>query len=415
MTKTLGLAAVLLTALAATLVAPPESADAASGPIGAVRITHDKIGEASVAAGAPVVFTADGKVTPHEGESTSWLIFQWDFGDGATAESGTLFGGDSIVHEVPNTFVNPGVYVVRCTANHGPFRDGAYKYSRTTTLKVTVACAESNPGPKQCGPAIYAPFTGTWTIGHGTLRLVDGASGVSGVLEYDIDDVKTTWDVSGKTKLSKAPETGAAVLKALVDLRPRGGNAGKAGKPAKPAGRLALLLPYEGGYEYREGGATLGGGPIGTLTLSSVLRLAARDAERTATLCAQLKAGRKKTVPGGAVSFVVVIRNQGPACLPRARIATTISIEGGVIQDNFTRPSRVETAGGNDTTLVYGLKSLGKGGKADGFSSVGFVVKVDEDASELKCRVNVADAGGDAFADVELPEDLVICIPVERK
>jgi hypothetical protein len=429
MMKTLGFAAVLLTSLAVGLVALPGSADAQGSPLGPVKITHDKIGQAAVAAGSPVVFTATGKVAPHEGQEQSWIVFVWDFGDDGTDESGTLFGTTGIQHQSTHVFAAPGVYTVRCTAGHGPDSGGHYKFERTTTLKVTVACSDTAPGPKKCGPVRFAPFTGVWDYSggesdRGTLTLADDGASVTGTLSYshreEEDEPSSTsyWVVKGSTlKLGRGPnsEGEPRVWLALVlDLKPASAPLATAPKPAKAAPpRLLMQLTYDkDSQDYRSATGAIDLPEFGS---TGGFTLIGRTADKSATICTLVNAGRKKTTPGGLLAFTVAVQNEGPACLPTGRVGLTIEVEGATIVEQSIQPTRVVATGSDARHLLYTLSSLGKGKKADGRAAVAFVVRTNDDAGEVKCRVTATANGLDAYTDVVLPPDRVICVPVERK
>jgi hypothetical protein len=408
------------------LVAAPGAAVAQSNPLGPVKITHDRMDDVAIAAGAPVVFTATGSISPHAGESTSWLVFKWDFGDGATAESGTLFGSESIGHLITNVFIVPGVYTVRCTAGHGPENGGRFKFEKSKTLKVTVSCAETALGPKQCGPVAFKPFTGTWSYNGnerdiGTLTLVDGDRGVTGTLfvsQYHIVDgyKSSNWTVdgSGVTFKSGRDDEGQfhRWVSLVADLKPAGGAAATAPKSAKARPpQILLQLRYdEDTNDYR-----LAYGAIQTATgfTRGAFRLDERLTDRKATICTQLNAGRKKTRPGGLLAFTVAVQNEGPACLPTGRIGLAIEVEGATIIEQSIQHTRLSTAGSDERHLIATLFSLGKGKKADGRAALAFVVQTDDDAGEVKCRVQTIANGADPYADIVVPTERVICVPVE--
>lgn len=405
-----------LSAAAAALLGfvgvPADAADV--NPVRKLVIDFDA-GDVPVAqVGVPVTFTSTATFVPNEGGSP-WIVHRWDFGDGATAALPRIDGvvGEPIVSEVQNTFLAPGIYTVRCTAFHGQTEIG-YRFSKSATKKIAVGCFGDDPGTVECGTPRFTPFTGTWQFTFRDADL-DEEDSITFDLVQDGDALTGQVTSSGYADIQVgATITGKASSGASLRAKLGFGTPSVAKPPAMPT--LTMTLKRTGARtSYGRGDAILVIRPeLGSERLKDRgtferLTPARSELQLPERVCASLSSGKPVIKPGGSVAFVVAIQAVGPGSTDFAKLALVVEVTGGTIETGTLKVNRLVAV--TDGPAAFGaiLESLGAGRPADSRAAAAFLVRADDGADQVTCRMLVANEDAEI---VDVPRERKICVAV---
>jgi hypothetical protein len=409
---------VALLAGAAGSALAPATATADTNPINSFS-ARLRAGGGPPAVGSPVTIDMSAVFRGDDDQDDAWMVFIVNFGGSVVAsprQDGEV--GQTFEASATHTFDEPGTYAVKCGAYHGSDFFG-YKFSRTKTIYVTVACAGFDPGPKKCEKAAFSPFTGTWawnaeaepTDFRGTITLVQtpGTKSASGTVTIRNEDSDVLFEhpVSGPVEPTRAQSSIGTVdaLRFKAKIRTPEG---------KKTLTFVLITHAQASDAYFASNILIEdtpyfpGGPVNINSLT-------RDAHRTTSICTTLAAGKKKVKAGSLLAVTCALQSEGPVCLPAGAISSVIDVEGGTIVEQSVAAVR---CGGNvpsDTELHLSFHALGAGkSSATGRGGVAFAVLVDDDATEVRITFSVARSTTPAAADVTTPPDRVICVAVEQ-
>jgi hypothetical protein len=433
----LALASALLSGLVFAGAAPP--AAHAGVALGKPQAYAE---EGVISAGSPATFKASVKFSPpakgHGENEDPWVSFKWNFGDGTPVQGGGYFSSGKGTDSVQHTFANPGTYTVICVAGHGATFFG-YKYSATKSIKVTVACAGTDPGTV-CRTGTWDAFTGTWTIENPgqmpadtVVTLTEAGKKVTGTISFTSAPrgKLIQLPVKGTPKFKATVSDGGQRLETLV----LNGKA-KADGVMWDYGIALDVSPFHGLSNtgtglvaYRHivvGVADLSevdenGKPLPVLHSVGRCGLAARSTGVEATVCCGISSSVRfpnKAKPLQTVTFIVDITNTGLACLPAERIGVDVQLQGATMSEDAIQLERFFAHATTATNFVGVLGPLGDGqGQRNGHALLVIRAKVDASANEVECLVHLTDLSpvdDREFAALTLPPDRKVCLVVDQ-
>jgi hypothetical protein len=407
--------ALVLRLVFAVLLGPAAAAHAA-GSVGLGKPSVAPVSGTFIEAQSLVQFTIAGRFKPSDPDEEGWIRFVWDFGDGTPpVQSGLLFGSAVQTHVANHSYDQGGIYTVTVTGGHG-FGPSGFRYFKSKTFKINVACPGMDPGPKKCAKGTFSPFEGVWSSipGEGlkdaTLTLEQAGKEVLGSLTYRsrLSDALITMPVKGKMKYK--------ILNGIQTLRVSFDDSYSVeGTKVKAEGQLFMDISDEEVSAYRSIVLKLEEGREAPGSVVNTFLLQHRDDENTAALCTAIGAGKRTVKRGGEVAFVVIVANEGLASLPADRARLDIAVEGGTIVQDLSILERSRPREADANNLKLNLAALGAGkGQANALSETFFVVRADPDARQISVTTSVFD---DPTAH-DLPFLLVpppvrrICVPV---
>lgn len=406
--------AALLFGAAGAGLAPSAHAADAPNPIRGFSASLRATG-APPAVGAVLTFDAQAQFQGNDEQTDPWMVFIFNFGGSIKSvpkQEGD--NGDTFRGSVTHTFDEPGTYAVKIGAYHGNDLFG-YKYSRTKTIYVTVACAGYDPGPKKCEKAAFSPMTGTWLWdydgfrGELTLTQAAGTKTASGnvTVKNENGDVLFASACAGPvepTRYTTLAGPGDALRFKAKMRTPEG----------KKTLTFILFTHSHATDAYFTGNVLIEGTPYfseGPVNVGTFLR----ETERQAVLCTTLAAGKKKVKPGSLLAVTCVVQNSGPMSVPAGAVDGFVDVEGGTIVENLIGPVRCAGVVPSDSELQLAFLAMGAGKTTTlARAGVGFAVLVDDDATEVRITFSVAAPYAPNITQVAVPPDRVICVAVEQ-